>query len=70
MESSKRAGMRRARLEGRQIGRTPLQLDHQGILRDRARGQSLKEIAKIHRISKATVCRVLKEQRTQMAMVV
>ena len=60
-----RAGMRRARLEGRQIGRTPLQLDHQGILRDRARGQSLKEIAKLHRISKATVCRVLKEQRTQ-----
>ena len=65
-----RAGMRRARLEGRQIGRTPLQLDHQGILRDRARGQSLKEIAKLHRISKATVCRVLKEQRTQQPIAV
>jgi len=58
-----RAGMRRARLEGRQIGRAPLQLDQQAILRDRERGQSLKQIAKIHRISKATVCRVLKEQR-------
>lgn len=58
-----RAGMRRARLEGRQIGRAPLQLDQQAIARDRARGQSLKEIARIHRISKATVCRVLKEQR-------
>ena len=58
-----RAGMRRARLEGRQIGRAPLQLDQLAILRDRERGQSLKEIAKIHRISKATVCRVLKEQR-------
>jgi DNA invertase Pin-like site-specific DNA recombinase len=58
-----RAGMRRARLEGRQIGRAPLQLDQQAILRDRERGQSLKEIAKLHRISKATVCRVLKEQR-------
>jgi len=34
-----RAGMRRARLEGRPIGRHPLQLDHIAILRDRQRGQ-------------------------------
>jgi DNA invertase Pin-like site-specific DNA recombinase len=36
-----RAGMRRARLEGRHIGRKPLELDHNAILRDRQRGQSL-----------------------------
>ena len=58
-----RAGMRRARLEGRHIGRTPLQLDQTAILQDRKRGQSLTEIAKIHRVSRATICRVLKEQR-------
>jgi DNA invertase Pin-like site-specific DNA recombinase len=56
-----RAGMRRARLEGRHIGRTPLTLDHQAICRDRCRGQSLRQIAKGHRISTATVQRVLRE---------
>jgi len=56
-----RAGMRRARLEGRHIGRNPLQLDHAGIQRDRCQGQSLRQIAKGHRISTATVHRVLRE---------
>jgi DNA invertase Pin-like site-specific DNA recombinase len=57
-----RAGMRRARLEGRQIGRAPLTVDREAILRDRRQGQSLRQIAKEHRISTATVQRVLKEQ--------
>ncbi len=56
-----RAGMRRARLEGRHIGRTPLTLDHQAICRDRCRGQSLRQIAKGHRVSTATIQRVLRE---------
>ncbi len=56
-----RAGMRRAKLEGRQIGRKPLDIDRPGVKRDRARGQSLTQIAKSHNISRATVCRVLKE---------
>jgi DNA invertase Pin-like site-specific DNA recombinase len=55
-----RAGMRRARLEGRHIGRNPLELDHAGIQRDRGQGQSLRQIAKGHRISTATVQRVLR----------
>jgi DNA invertase Pin-like site-specific DNA recombinase len=54
-----RAGMRRARLEGRQIGRRPIEVDHQAIRRDRALGHSLLEIAKTYRISKTTVHRVL-----------
>ena len=56
-----RAGMRRAKLEGRHIGRTPLTLDHQAICRDRCRGQSLRQIAKGHRVSTATIQRVLRE---------
>jgi hypothetical protein len=56
-----RAGMRRARLDGQQIGRRPLELDRVAILHDRQRGQSLRQIAKGHRISTATVQRVLHE---------
>jgi DNA invertase Pin-like site-specific DNA recombinase len=60
-----RAGMRRARLEGQHIGRNPLDLDRAGILRDRCQGQSLRQIAKGHRISTATVQRVLKKPPAQ-----
>jgi DNA invertase Pin-like site-specific DNA recombinase len=54
-----KAGMRRARLEGRQIGRKPLGLDREAIFMERRRGQSLGQIARAHRISRATVHRVL-----------
>jgi DNA invertase Pin-like site-specific DNA recombinase len=65
-----RAGMRRARLEGRHIGRRPLDLDRESILRDRQRGQSLGKIAKAHGISRATVHRVIHEQTpTQLEQV-
>jgi DNA invertase Pin-like site-specific DNA recombinase len=57
-----RAGMRRARLEDRHIGRNPLVLDHAAIQRDRCQGQSLRQIAKGHRVSTATIQRILKEQ--------
>src|SRR3954452_9251864 len=57
-----RAGMRRAKLEGRHIGRRPLVLDRAAILRDRQRGQSLGQIARSHRISRATVHRILRQQ--------
>jgi DNA invertase Pin-like site-specific DNA recombinase len=54
-----RAGMRRARLEGRHIGRLPLDLDRDGIRRDRAHGMSLGQLAKIYRVSRTTIHRVL-----------
>ena len=57
-----RRGMRRAKLEGRHIGRKPLELDRDAIRRDRQHGQSLCQIAKAHRISRATVHRVIHEQ--------
>jgi DNA invertase Pin-like site-specific DNA recombinase len=56
-----KAGMRRARLEGRHIGRMPLALDREAIWSDRCRGQSLRQIARCHRISTATVRRVLQQ---------
>jgi DNA invertase Pin-like site-specific DNA recombinase len=56
-----RAGMRRARLEGTHIGRNPLILDHEAIRRERCQGRSLRQIAKGHRISTATVQRVLRK---------
>jgi DNA invertase Pin-like site-specific DNA recombinase len=60
-----KSGMRRARLEGRHIGRQPLDLDRAAILHDRQRGQSLGQIAKTHRISRATVHRVLHAPTSQ-----
>jgi DNA invertase Pin-like site-specific DNA recombinase len=56
-----RAGMRRAKLEGRHIGRKPLALDRAAIVRDRQSGQSLGQLAKSHRASRATIHRVLRE---------
>jgi DNA invertase Pin-like site-specific DNA recombinase len=58
-----RAGMRRAKLEGRRIGRAPLNVNRVTLLRDRERGLSLNQLAKAHGISKASVCRVLREER-------
>lgn len=57
-----RAGMRRARLEGRHIGRRPLDLDRAAIVHDRQRGLSLGQLADLHRISRTTVMRVLRQQ--------
>jgi DNA invertase Pin-like site-specific DNA recombinase len=56
-----RAGMRRARLEGRPIGRRPIELDHIAILQDRQRGHSLGQLARTYRVSRTTVHRVLRE---------
>jgi DNA invertase Pin-like site-specific DNA recombinase len=56
-----RAGMRRARLEGRQIGRTPLDIDRAHVVRDRRLGMSLTLVAKKHRISRASVWQLMKE---------
>ena len=62
-----RAGMRRAKLEGRRLGRPPLNVDRDALMRDRTRGQSLTEIAKGHGISRASVIRVLRTSRENTA---
>lgn len=56
-----RAGMRRARLDGQRIGRAPLILDSAAIHQDRQRGQSIRQIARGHSVSTATILRVLKK---------
>jgi DNA invertase Pin-like site-specific DNA recombinase len=60
-----RAGMRRARLEGRHNGRKPLELDTSAILSDRARGQSLAQLAKGYSVSRSTIHRLLQEHQQQ-----
>jgi DNA invertase Pin-like site-specific DNA recombinase len=54
-----KTGMRRARLEGRHIGRRPLDLDQEAIRRDRVRGMSLGQLAEAYHVSRTTVRRVL-----------
>jgi DNA invertase Pin-like site-specific DNA recombinase len=62
-----RAGMRRAKLEGRRIGRTPLDVDRAAIVRDRHSGKSLTTVAKGHSVSRATVCRLMNESKAAAA---
>ncbi len=56
-----RSGMARARAEGRQIGRARLDVDRAQVIRDRRSGMSLTQVAKRHNISRASVCRLMKE---------
>jgi hypothetical protein len=51
------------KIEGRRIGRAPLNVNRVVLLRDRERGLSLNQLAKAHGISKASVCRVLREEK-------
>ena len=56
-----RAGLRRARLEGRTLGRKPIEIDRPALLRDRSRGLSLAQLAKSYNISRTSVARALKQ---------
>jgi DNA invertase Pin-like site-specific DNA recombinase len=56
-----KAGMRRAKLEGRRIGRAPLNINREEVVSDRRSGMSLTKVATKHRISRASVCRLVRE---------
>jgi len=56
-----KSGMRRAKLEGRQIGRSRLDVNREQVIQDRRAGMSLTQVAKKHSISRASVCRLMKE---------
>jgi DNA invertase Pin-like site-specific DNA recombinase len=58
-----RAGMRRAKLEGRQIGRRPLDCDRAAIVRDRQSGMSLTNVARAHSVSRAMVSKIIREAK-------
>ena len=65
-----RAGMRRAKLEGRQIGRARLDVNREQVVTDRRLGMSLTAVAKKHSISRASVCRLMKEEKSNETPVV
>jgi DNA invertase Pin-like site-specific DNA recombinase len=59
-----RAGMRRAKLEGRRIGRAPLNVDRVALVRDRTGGMSLTRTARKYGVSRASVVRLVREAAT------
>jgi DNA invertase Pin-like site-specific DNA recombinase len=56
-----RVGMRKANLEGRQIGRAGLDINRKQVVEDRRLGMSLTVVAKRYAISRASVCRLMKQ---------
>ena len=62
-----RAGMRRAKLEGRHIGRKRLIVDRSAVLRERANGRSLSQLAQTFRLSRASVSRLLRQAKEEGA---
>lgn len=60
-----KAGMRRAKIEGRRLGRAPLDVDRDALVRDRLAGMSLTDVAKKYGISRASVVRVVRDAKQQ-----
>jgi DNA invertase Pin-like site-specific DNA recombinase len=60
-----RAGMHRARLDGRRIGRAPLDVDHVALVRDRLAGMSLTGVANKYGLSRASVVRFVHQDRSR-----
>jgi DNA invertase Pin-like site-specific DNA recombinase len=60
-----KSGMRRAKLEGRQIGRARLDVNREQVIQDRRSGMSLTQVAKKHGIPRASVCRLMKEAKSK-----
>lgn len=62
-----RAGMYRAKLEGRRIGRAPLDVDRSALVHDRKAGMSLTQVARKYGVSRASVVRFVHEAQAQCA---
>lgn len=60
-----RAGMRRAKLEGQRLGRTPLVIDHESLVRDRLSGMSLTNVSNKYGVSRASVVRFVRNGQRQ-----
>jgi DNA invertase Pin-like site-specific DNA recombinase len=63
-----KAGMRRARLDGQRLGRAPLNIDHDALVRDRLAGMSLTNAAKKYGVSRASVVRFVREAQQRQAV--
>jgi DNA invertase Pin-like site-specific DNA recombinase len=64
-----KAGMRRAQIEGRRLGRAPLSVDRNALVRDRLSGMSLTDVAAKYRISRASVVRVVRDSKKSLMVV-
>ena len=62
-----KSGMRRAKLEGQRLGRAPLNIDHDALVRDRLSGMSLSNVARKYRVSRASVVRFVREAQQRLA---
>ena len=56
-----RAGLRRAKLEGRRLGRPPVQVNREALWQDRRGGRSITDLAQAYHISRSSVCKLLKQ---------
>jgi DNA invertase Pin-like site-specific DNA recombinase len=56
-----KGGMRRRKLEGLPLGRAPLAVDHQSLVRGRLTGMSLTQVPKKYSVSRASVVRFTRE---------
>jgi DNA invertase Pin-like site-specific DNA recombinase len=65
-----KSGMRRAKLEGRQIGRSRLDVNREQVVQDRRSGMSLTQVAKRHNISRASVCRLMKGANSDCSLAI
>ena len=59
--------MRRRKLEGYSLGRAPLIVDHQSLVRDRLSGMSLTNVAKKYGVSRASVVRFTREATKKLS---
>lgn len=62
-----KSGMRRAKLEGKVIGRARLDVDREQVVFDRRARLSLTNVAKKHGISRTSVCRINKQSALTVA---
>jgi DNA invertase Pin-like site-specific DNA recombinase len=65
-----KSGMRRAKLEGKVIGRARLDVDREQVVSDRRSGLSLTQVAKRHNISRASVCRLMKDATSDSSLAI
>ena len=63
-----KAGMRRAKLEGRRLGRAPLDIDHEALCRDPNAGTSLTNVAQKYGVSRASVVRFVRRAQPKQAV--
>ncbi len=64
-----RAGMRRRKLDGLPVGRQPLDIDHETLVRDRLAGNSLSVVAKRYSVSRASVVRWTRDAKLRNPIV-